>query len=98
MAASHISSGTTTANTVKTVTFPLRYDGIQVINRSNGDIWARFDGVDPTIAGDDCFYIAPQSFLDALNPKAPQDSTGSINTEIRMISAAAAAYTVSAGV
>lgn len=98
MAAVHISSGTTTANTVKTVTFPLRYDGIQVINRSTGDLWARFDGVDPTIAGDDCFYVAPQSYLDVTNPKPPQDSSGTITTEIRMISAATADYTVSAGV
>lgn len=98
MAAVQISSGTTTANTVKTVTFPLRYDGIEVINRSTGDMWARFDGVDPTIAGDDCFYVAPQSYLVVANPKPPQNSAGTITTEIRMISAATAAYTVSAGV
>lgn len=98
MPATHISSGTTTGNAVTTVTFPLRYDGIEVVNRSTADMWARFDGVNPTIAGDDCFYIPPQSYLDVNNPKPYQGMTGTVNTEIRIISATAAAYTISAGV
>jgi len=98
--ATHITSGTTTASTVSTITFANWYGSIEVANRSSNDIWARFDGVDPTIAGDECFYSAPQSFIQVRNPTLPPEPaigrTGS--TTVKIISAGASAYTISAGV
>lgn len=104
MAFTHITSGTTTANVVTTLTFPARYDSVEIINRSAGDMWARIDGVAPTIAGDDCFYVAPQSYVNVNNsapyaePGNTGGSTGATTTVVKLISAANAAYTVSAGV
>lgn len=104
MAFTHITSGTTTANAVTTLTFPARYDGVDIVNRSTGDMWVRIDGVDPTIAGDDCFYVPPQSFVNAANttpysePGNTGGHTGATTTVVKLISAANAAFTVSAGV
>jgi hypothetical protein len=76
MAGVHITSGTTVANTVSRLTFGW-FRGIEVENRSTGDMWARFDGIDPTIAGDDCFFIAANSALSVNNPKvSPQVGSG----------------------
>lgn len=96
----HITSGTTVGGAVTTVTFTDWYHNIEVINRSSGDMWARVDGVDPTVAGDECFFVAPLGFIDVVNPKpAPQPGSGiTSNTVVKMISAANANYTVQAGV
>lgn len=98
--ATHISSGTTVATVVSTITFTNWYHNIEVVNRSTGDMWFRADGVDPTIAGDDCFFVAAQSSLDVLNPKLPPEPAiaQTSNTQVRIITAANANYTVSAGV
>lgn len=100
MAASHISSGATVGNTVSTITFPLWYRSIQVINRSSNDMWARFDGVDPTIAGDDCSFVPANSFISVSNPvKPPEIALGlTASTTVKLITATASNYTVEAGV
>lgn len=99
MAGTHITSGTTVANTVTRLTFGY-FRGIEVVNRSSGDMWARFDGVDPTIAGDDCFFVPAQSFIEVNNPKLiPEPAIGQTSSsDVRLISAVAANFTVSAGV
>lgn len=96
----HITSGTTVGGTVSTVTFTNWYHNIEVSNRSTGDMWVRFDGVDPTIAGDECFFVAAQGYVQSVNPKnPPEPALGTTsNTEIRIITAANANFTVSAGV
>jgi hypothetical protein len=96
----HITSGTTVGAAVTTVTFANWYHNIEVINRSSGDMWVRFDGVDPTIAGDECFFVPAQSFLDAINPKLPPEPAiaTTSNTVVKIITAANAAFTVQAGV
>jgi hypothetical protein len=96
----HITSGTTTANTVTTVTFSTWFRGIEVINRSSSDMWARFDTVDPTIAGDECFFIPAQSYIDVSNPLLPPEvAIGTTsNTVIKLITATNADYTVQVGV
>lgn len=96
----HITSGTTTATVVTTVTFANWYHNIEIINRSSGDMWARVDGVDPTVAGDECFFVAPLGFIDVSNPKSPPEPAlgTTSNTVIKMISAANANFTVQAGV
>lgn len=98
--ATHITSGTTVGNAVTTVTFANWYHNIEVINRSTGDMWVRFDGVDPTIAGDECFFVAASGFLTEVNPKLPPEPAigQTSNTVVKIITAANANYTVEAGV
>ena len=61
--ATHITSGTTTAAAVTTVTFSNWYRGIEIVNRSSGDMWARVDNVDPTVGGDDCIFYLRDSTI-----------------------------------
>jgi hypothetical protein len=98
--ATHITSGTTVGGAVTTVTFANWYHNVEVSNRSSGDMWVRFDGVDPTIAGDECFFIAPLTSLDTVNPKLPPEPAlgTTSNTVVKMITAANANFTVQAGV
>jgi hypothetical protein len=98
--AQNVTSGTTVGGAVTTVTFSTWYAEIEIINRSSGDMWARIDGVDPTIAGDDCLFIPAQSFLDVLNhQRSPEPALGTTpNCVIKILTASAAAYTVGVGV
>lgn len=63
-------------------------------------MWARFDGVDPTIAGDECFFIPALTELETVNPKLPPEPAigQTSNTVVKLITAANATYTVKAGV
>lgn len=98
--ATRISSGTTVGNAVTTVTFTNWYHNATVINRSSGDMWVRLDGIDPTVAGDDCFFVPAMSSLDTVNPKAPPSPAlgTTSNTVVKIITGANATYTVQAGV
>lgn len=50
--------GTTTANTVSTVTIVPGEEGIVVVNRDlTGALWVRIDGQDPTIGGADSYVV-----------------------------------------
>lgn len=66
MAAQRSTSITLAVNTVSHVTFPQYFATITVVNRSTtGTLWVRIDGVDPLVAGDDCYPVLPlqsQSF------------------------------------
>jgi|SRR5690242_5835741 len=97
--ATHITSGTTVGNAVTTVTFTNWYHNIEIVNRSANDMWARVDGVDPTIAGDECFFVAPQGYITVLNPqRAPEPALGTTpNTVVKLITATNSTYTVQAG-
>jgi hypothetical protein len=88
------------SNIVTTVTFANWYHNIEIINRSSGDMWARVDGVDPTVAGDECFFVAPLGFVDVVNPNVPPEpaSGTTSNTVVKIISAATATFTIQAGV
>lgn len=96
--ASRIKSGTVVANTVEIVVLDYR-SSIEIINRGTVDMWARVDGVSPTIAGDECIFVAPQGFVSVPNPKKQPDVTLGItsNSEIRMIAGTNCNYTVGAG-
>lgn len=96
----HITSGTTVGGVVSDITFTNWYHNIEIVNRSTGDMWARVDSVAPTVAGNDCFYIPPSSYLDVVNPQEPPEAAlgTTPNTDVRIITAANAAYTISAGV
>lgn len=98
--ANHIHSGATVGGAVTTVVFANWYRGIELVNRGSTDMWARFDGVDPTIAGDECFFVPAASFITVSNPKpVPNVAEGvTSNTETRILTAANSTYTVSAGV
>jgi len=56
--------------------------------------------VDPTIAGDECFFVAPLGFVGVSNSKLPPEpATGTTsNTVVKIISAANATFTIQAGV
>lgn len=97
--ADRIESGTTIGGAVTQVIFSWK-SSIEVVNRGTVDMWVRFDGVDPTEAGDECFFVAPQGFLSVNNPKpAPNPVQGTTsNCDIRMFTVSNANYTVSAGV
>lgn len=100
MMAIRIESGTTTANVVTTVTFANWYGNIEITNRSTSDIWARVDGVNPTIAGAECIYVASQSAVTVYNRLLPPEPALGFtsNTVVKLISVANADYTVSGGV
>lgn len=97
--ANRIHSGTTTGGSVTQVVFATWYSGVEVVNRGTSDMWVRVDGTNPTIAGDECFYVAPRSYITVSNSKIPPNAQGGTsNTDVRMITAADCDYTVSAGV
>jgi len=93
-----IQSGTVVANTVTTVTLSYK-SSIEIVNRGTVDMWTRVDGVNPTIAGDECLFVAPQGFITVANPKTPPDVVAGTtsNSEIRMIAGTNCNYTVSVG-
>jgi hypothetical protein len=98
--AQHITSGTTTGGTVSTITFTTWYKSIEIINRSTNDMWARVDSVDPTIAGDECFFVPGMSFIDVANPqRAPEPALATTpNTVVKILTATASNYTIQVGV
>jgi hypothetical protein len=51
---------TLAASTKDTVNFSSTGGALRVRNRStSGDIYFTFDGPDPTIGGDDCYFVGP---------------------------------------
>lgn len=83
--AAYALSGTLAANVVTSVIVAGWPYGINVVNRSGtGTIWVRMDGVDPTVAGQDCFPV-----LGARNFPSP-----GANVNVRLISSGALDYTV----
>lgn len=63
-------------------------------------MWVRFDGVDPTIAGDECFFVPANSYISVNNPvKPPEIALGlTASTTVKIITATASNYTVEGGV
>jgi hypothetical protein len=98
--AQHIHSGATVGGVVTQVIFNTWYRSIEISNRSSGDMWVRLDGVDPTIAGDDCIFVAGLGFTSEDNPKVPPSPAlgTTSNCEIRIITAATANFTIAVGV
>lgn len=97
MAASRAQSGTTTANTAVTVKFPQYFANLTVVNRSTGEVlWARTDGVNPVVAGDDCFPVLSQQSLTFANGVLTQEPVVRVTsgTLITLISTGACEYTV----
>jgi hypothetical protein len=96
----HITSGVTVGNTVSTITFANWYHNIEIVNRSSTDMWVRVDGVDPTVGGDECFFVPAQSFIDVVNGKLPPEPALGLtsNTIVKLITATAANFTLQAGV
>lgn len=85
--ANRIKSGTAIGDTVKQEVFTTWYSTIEVVNRGTVDLWARFDGVNPSVAGDECYYIAPQGYVQVRNPKLPPDTVQGTtsNCDVRLI-------------
>lgn len=64
---------------------------VEIVNSGAAEIWARTDGVNPTIAGPECIYIPARSYVIVTNALTE-------GVDIRMISPSTSTYTVSAGV
>lgn len=82
-------SATLTISTVDTVTFPAAYPYlmVEVVNRdATNPIFFTADGTAPTVAGDDCFCVAPSQTV----------RMGFPGGAVKVISAAASPYTVQA--
>jgi hypothetical protein len=97
--AERIASGSLAANTVTQVVFNTWRSSLEIVNRSDEDMWARVDGTNPVVAANECIFVPAQSYVIVSNPKLPPGavSGNSSNCDIRMISAAVCDYTVSAG-
>jgi hypothetical protein len=88
--ANYAHSGSLTAATVTALSIAGWEFGVWIQNRdATAEIWARFDGTDPTVAGDGCYLISPGAHNFPTGP-------GLIN--VRMISSGTPAYTVSGAV
>lgn len=91
-AKSRAASGSTAANIVTTVQITNHGGTVEVTNRSGtGELWVRFDGVDPVIEGDDSYCVLTSKVftLDRVLVTAA--------AEVRLLSAAVAKYTVAGG-
>lgn len=97
--AERITSGSLVANVVTQVVFATWRSSIEIVNRSDVDMWARVDGTNPVVAANECIFVPAQSYIVVSNPKLPPSavSGNSTNCDTRMISASACDYTVSAG-
>lgn len=98
--AERITSGSLVANTVTQVVFNTWRSSLEIVNRSDVDMWARVDGTNPAVAANECIFVPAESYVVVSNPKIPPSAVGgnSTNCDIRMISASACDYTVSAGI
>lgn len=79
--------GTLVADTVTTATIDIRRAGLEIVNRSEtGEIWARFDGVNPVIGAADSYVIVgARSYVFSSSP-----------VTVKLISNAALKYSVEA--
>lgn len=84
--------GTTTANTVTTVTIVPGEEGIVVVNRDlTGALWVRIDGTDPAIGAPDSYVVlGAREFPLSRYVIAKQSIT------VKLISDTARSYTVEA--
>lgn len=97
MAAKRAQSGTLVANEVTTVKFPQYFATVHVVNRSaDKTIWTRSDGIDPTIAGDDCYPVLAQQDISYTNGLLSQEPVVRIQsgTQINLLCSDACDFTV----
>lgn len=97
MAAKRAQSGTLTANTVTTIKFPQYFAVVHVVNRSTDQtIWTRSDGIDPTVAGDDCYPVLAQQDISFTNGLLSQEPAVRIQsgTQINLVCSDACDFTV----
>lgn len=94
----HIHSGTLVAATVATVTLDQPYETITVFNRSGtAEIYFRLDGVNPTVAGDDCFIVPAaitQESEQGITSIAQSASGAVTGSKVLLISSGTPTYTV----
>lgn len=86
-------SGTLTPSTVATVAITDAWpDGIWVTNRTqSGQIWVRFDGVNPVVGADDCYVVLGARLF-------PVTTSGRDAISVKLISTQALDYTVEGSV
>lgn len=84
----YVKNGTLTANTVATVALGSNYRSVRIGNYgTSGIMYARLDGVDPTVGGDDCIPIPAGA-----ERVVPYAGAGAVS--VKLICASANAYTV----
>jgi hypothetical protein len=79
--------GATTSNTVATVNLGHDADTVEVVNRGAADLYFRFDGENPTVAGNDTEIVTPGTALEVAR-------RASGNAVVKLVSASGVAYTV----
>ena len=100
MAATRIKSGTTTADAVTTVTFPVWYAAVEVTNRDTANtLTATLGTATVTSLGDDMEVIPPGKSVVIPNPQPEPEPGAGItggDTDVQLIAEATktAAYTV----
>jgi hypothetical protein len=83
-------SGTLTAGVAVDVEITDHDNWVEIVNRSQtGEIWARTDGQDATVAGDDCYVVLGARVL-------PVRALDTAAATVSLISTGALAYTVEA--
>lgn len=85
--------GTLTADTAVSVEIDNHGGWIEIVNRSQtGEIWARVDGQDATVAGEDCYLV-----LGSRRLQVPVSVTLYQPASVSLISTDPLDYTVEAG-
>ena len=84
----YVKSGTTVSGTVTTVTLDSWFRYVEVINRSDDDLWVRLDGGDPAENGDNSFIIPGHSWMDINNRSTRPNLFNSTNntTVVKLLS------------
>lgn len=99
MVARNITSGTTNAGGLTTVQLTAWHPVLEISSRGADDLWVKTsrDGVDPTLAGDECEFVRANTTVKIQNnSQAPDQGAGQFNaTEVRIFCATAIGYTVS---
>src|SRR5690242_20759372 len=98
MAAQRAKSLTLTANTMAPINFPQYFATVTVINRSTSTdvVWVRTDGMEPAVAGDDCYPVLPGQSQSFPNGSLLQDPITRVisGTQTMLISSTACPVTV----
>lgn len=89
--AARVAHGTLTASTVASVNLTHDWKKVEVYNRGTTAIYARGDGTNPTVGGDDCDYVGPGEIVVVPTPLTSHTADP---VEVKLISSGTPAYTV----
>lgn len=93
-------SGSTVANTVLDLSNTLYFANARITNRSTAaspvDLWVRMDGTDPSVAGDNSFFVQANTTRTFSNTSTPTEAAiGAVGTTVcRVISGTICAFEI----